>query len=92
MNKVSREVTAETQVTVVMQGEHGYYSFGTASTLASWCNTLSDLTGYTSEHALETLLSKLPTRYDVILRTAAGDLCPIKFLVTLTASRSTDPS
>lgn len=89
MTPINRTVTEETPVTVVMKGEQHVYSLAGAGSaaLASWSNTLSDLTGYRPDYIRNRLLATLPTQYGVELITAAGDLCPITFMVTLTASQ-----
>jgi hypothetical protein len=55
---------------------------GGAAELESWANTLSDLTGYKPEYIIKTVVEKLNRGYGCEIVTAAGDLCPIRFLVT----------
>lgn len=80
-----RDITARTRIVVNVCGERGTYRLtdATRGELHSLANTLSDLTGYTADHIVSTLTDQLRTQYGVKLRTAAGDLCPIHFLVTL---------
>lgn len=80
-----RTITEDTLVTVVMKGEKGLYSIVDVNggRLGSVVNTLSDLTGRHVEYVRTTLLEKLPTNYGVELATAAGTLCPIRFVVTV---------
>lgn len=82
---INRTITEETPVSVVVKGEKGLYGIvDLAGPLGSVSNTLSDLAGYTVEHVRSTLLDTLPHRYGVELDTVAGELCPIRFLVTVT--------
>jgi hypothetical protein len=84
----NQPVPAGTHGVVVSLPKEGndWHGAGSAA-LASWSNTLSDLTGYRPDYIRNRLLTTLPTQYGVELITAAGDLCPITFLVTLTASQ-----
>jgi hypothetical protein len=79
-----QKVTRDTIVVVSMKGETGVYTIVAPGehTLASWANTLSDLTGYKPEWIIERVVSVLNRRYGCEVPTAAGELCPIRFLVT----------
>jgi hypothetical protein len=82
-----RTITADTRVVVTMKGEQGSYGLAGSggAALSSWANTLSDLTGYTTEALILEITDGLGTAYGVTLSTSAGDLCPIKFLITVEA-------
>jgi hypothetical protein len=81
---INRTITTDTPITVILKGRHGLYTLWGSAKLGSCANTLSDLTGFTAEHIRGELLTGLSTHYGIELATAAGDLCPIRFSVTVT--------
>jgi hypothetical protein len=84
MAEAKTKVTRETLVNVTMKGEVHTFTVGGGGShsIESWANSLSDLTGYKRDFIVEKLVEGLTKRYSYVLPTSAGDLCPIRFLVT----------
>jgi hypothetical protein len=80
-----REITRATQVAVTLGGEQGSYALGglVPGPISTWAPVLSDLTGFTAEHIESVLVTQLANRDQVLLQTAAGDRCPVRFRVAL---------
>lgn len=80
-----RVVTPDTPVTVNLLGtRHAFKLAGTGpAPITSWAQSLSDLTGYQADHLIRVITTGLARNYGTVLATAAGDLCPIRFLVTV---------
>jgi hypothetical protein len=78
------KVTPDTLVNVTMKGEKHTFTIGWGEdgSITSWANTLSDLTGWKAEYLVEQIVAGLNKGYGYEFATAAGDLCPIRFLVT----------
>lgn len=75
-------VTPDTVVAVTIKGHKHTFQFGEPAAIRSWANSLEDLTGYRAEVLIEKLVERLTGSYGLEIETAAGDLCPIRFLVT----------
>jgi hypothetical protein len=84
MAATKAKVTPETHVNVTMKGEVHTYALATggSASIESWANTLSDLTGWKADFLVGELVTRLQKKYGTELQTSAGDLCPIRFLVT----------
>lgn len=79
-----KTITPETLVNMTLKGEQHTFALAAAQegSVEAWANTISDLSGYKPEFIVGEIIKGLTRNYGVELPTAAGDLCPIRFLVT----------